>query len=378
MSRDRGYNDPMRFLTCLNPIASIRSHTWLRIGLAVVMFNAVIAVLLAPLNSGEFATTLVHTQCIGLSIFGIYRLIAVVPMMRYSTRYLSQSSWSRLAWAIAMVPAGYIIGTIIAATVLGERDWVTQLLETSSVSIGVAITASVCINYFFWSRRRLSEETAAHAQAQKLAAEAQLKLLQTQIEPHMLFNTLSTLHTLIEIDPSRAQSMVEQLITYLRGTLAASRAEQITLHHEFEQLRAYLQLMSLRMGPRLSYSLQLPEPLRSITVPPMLLQPLVENAIKHGLEPKVEGGSIEVSASLCEGSLLLVVRDTGLGYQGDALDREELPPGALHQGAPPPGFGLGNVRERLRVLYGSHAAIEIISAQQPGLTVRLTLPQPNP
>jgi len=355
------YNDGMHRLTYLNrnTITSIRKNKWLRIGLVVAVFNAVIAVLLAPLNPGNFTATLVHAECIGLSIFGIYRLIGAVTMTRYGTSYLSKPSWSHLILAIVVIPLGYVIGTIIAATVLREHDWATQLLETSPFTIGIAITASICINYFFWSRRRLDEETAAHAQAQRLAAEAQLKLLQTQIEPHMLFNTLSTLHTLIEIDPSRAQSMLDQLITYLRSTLAASRAEQITLQNEFEQLRAYLQLMSLRMGSRLSYSLQLPEPLRTVTVPPMLLQPLVENAIKHGLEPKVDGGSVEVSASLCDGQLLLVVRDTGLGFQRGELNQ---------------GFGLGNVRERLRALYGTHAAIEIISAQEPGLAIHLTLP----
>ena len=333
----------------------VSMNKWLRVGFFVFISNAVIALLMTPHNqwSADFTAMLVHSECIGFAIFGIYRVLALTLFARRDFGLIRH-----LVSAVFAGPIGYMLGTVVAATLLREPDPVAELLQTPPVMIGFTILATVCIGYFLWSRRRISEETAAHARAQRLAAEAQLKLLQTQIEPHMLFNTLSTLHTLIDIDPPRAQAMVDQLITYLRSTLAASRAEQITLHNEFEQLRAYLQLMSLRMGARLTFKLELPEDLRNTTVPPMLLQPLVENAIKHGLEPKIEGGCITVSASLTSGKLLLEVRDTGLGLQDGEFSG---------------GFGLTNVRERLFALYGQHAALKIDSLSQ-GLAVLITLP----
>jgi len=333
----------------------IIKNKWLGVSIIVFIANAVIALLMTPHNEWgvDFTAMMVHSECIGFAIFGIYRLLAVTLFARRDFGLLRQ-----LVSAVFAGPIGYMLGTVLAATLLGEPEPLGELLQTSPVLIGFTVAASACVSYFLWTRRRLGEETAAHARAQSLAAEAQLKLLQTQIEPHMLFNTLSTLHTLIDIDPPRAQAMLDQLITYLRSTLAASRAEHITLHNEFEQLRAYLQLMSLRMGARLTFTLELPENLQSTTVPPMLLQPLVENAIKHGLEPKIEGGCITVSASLTSGKLLLEVRDTGLGLQDGEFSG---------------GFGLTNVRERLFALYGQHAALKIDSLSQ-GLAVLITLP----
>ena len=132
------------------------------------------------------------------------------------------------------------------------------------------------------------------------AAEARLRLLEAQLEPHMLFNTLANLRALIGVDPQRAQTMLDHMIAYLRATLRASRADADrphTLQDEFARLQDYLELMAIRMGPRLQFALELPEALATQPVPPLLLQPLVENSIQHGLEPKVEGGRITVRAS---------------------------------------------------------------------------------
>ena len=148
----------------------------------------------------------------------------------------------------------------------------------------------------FATREQLAQEAAARSEAQRLAVESQLRLLRAQLEPHMLFNTLANLRSLVREDVDRAESMIDQLIVYLRSALAASQTESVALSREFAQLRAYLDIMALRMGPRLSFRLDLPADLEATQVPPMLLQPLVENAIKHGLEPKVGSGSIEVVA----------------------------------------------------------------------------------
>jgi LytS/YehU family sensor histidine kinase len=175
----------------------------------------------------------------------------------------------------------------------------------------------------------------------------------------MLFNTLANLRVLIGIDPPRAQHMLDHMIAYLRATLDASRATTHPLQREFDRLRDYLELMAIRMGERLSYTLELPADLAGVPVPTLLLQPLVENSIQHGLEPKVQGGRIAVRAAR-EGELLvLTVDDTGVGDAGAPIDGN--------------GFGLAQIRERLQALHGERARLDF-GADAGGAHARITLP----
>jgi sensor histidine kinase YesM len=176
----------------------------------------------------------------------------------------------------------------------------------------------------------------------------------------MLFNTLANLRVLIATDAPRAQHMLDHMIAYLRATLSASRNTTHTLQAEFDRLRDYLALMDVRMGPRLQYALDLPTHLANQTVPTLLLQPLVENAIQHGLEPKVEGGSIFVTANQEGDILVLEVEDTGVGLRG------------LDTGGT--GFGLAQVRERLATLYGVRGQIELLDNPAGGTRVVVQLP----
>ncbi len=184
----------------------------------------------------------------------------------------------------------------------------------------------------------------------------------------MLFNTLANLRVLIALDPPRAQAMLDHLIAFLRATLDASRADtpgSHTLATEFERLSDYLSLIAIRMGPRLRWSIDLPDALRCQPVPPLLLQPLVENSIRHGLEPAIEGGTIEIRAAAESGRLVLSVRDSGVG-----LDLAHPSPGGSH-------FGLQQVRERLASLHGTAARLQLdaVPADQGGGTLaRIELP----
>ena len=203
------------------------------------------------------------------------------------------------------------------------------------------------------------------------AGEARLKLLETQLEPHMMFNTLANLRVLVATDPPRAQEMLDHFIAYLRATLGASRAALHPLADEFERLQDYLALMAVRMGPRLDYTLELPEALRNVPVPPLLLQPLVENAIRHGLEPQMQGGHIHVQAALLQGGtpaarVQLAVRDTDAGL------RDTPPTGTA--GTTTARFGLQQVRERLATLYGDAGTLELIAASAQGTACIITFP----
>jgi LytS/YehU family sensor histidine kinase len=211
---------------------------------------------------------------------------------------------------------------------------------------------------------RLAAAQAATEGARRAAAETRLKLLEAQLEPHMLFNTLANLRALIGSDPPRAQAMLDRLIAFLRATLDASRADARahTLADEFARLADYLALMQVRMGARLQVRLDLPAPLRTQALPPLLLQPLVENAIRHGVEPKLDGGRIEVQARRDGDRLVLVVRDTGVGLDAPAQSGSR--------------FGLQQVRERLAALYGERASLALQPAGDAdgGAAARIELP----
>ncbi|MGJ7916212.1 sensor histidine kinase [Massilia sp. LXY-6] len=277
-----------------------------------------------------------------------------------------------IALVVATAPVAHYSGIVLGALLLGER-WPSLADYPSQRQVSMILFSMLCIGAFsllIVSRERVERIKVEHREAQaraeaveRQALQAQLRLLQAQIEPHMLFNTLANLQGLIAIDPQQAGTMLDQLIQYLRATLSVSRAETTTLEQEFSALEAYLGLMSVRMGARLAYRCKLPNELRAARLPTMLLQPLVENAIVHGLEPKLDGGTVTLEAAQRGDRLDITVRDTGLG-----LDR----PGPDHRHGG--GVGLSTTRERLRVLYGERASAELLPSPPQGAQVRLTLP----
>jgi two-component sensor histidine kinase len=206
---------------------------------------------------------------------------------------------------------------------------------------------------------RQQEFVAASA---RMLAEARLRALQAQIEPHFLYNTLANVVSLIGPRPAQAQHMLERFIDYLRASLAASRSDEATLASEAALIAAYLDVLAVRMGDRLRYRIDVPDELRQFRIAPMLLQPVVENAIAHGLEPKVEGGEIVVSARVEGEQVSIRISDTGAGLNESAPRK----PGG--------GVGLSNLRERLGSLYGGAAKVELLENQPCGMTVRLLLP----
>jgi sensor histidine kinase YesM len=189
--------------------------------------------------------------------------------------------------------------------------------------------------------------------------EAQMAALQAQVEPHFLFNTLALIGQLIETDPPEAARVHAHLIEYLRSTLPQMRAAGGgTLGKQVELSRAYLSIMQARMKERLAVRFEVPDFLGSAPFPPMMLQTLIENAIKHGLEPKIEGGTIEVSARVVGATLHVDVCDDGAGIDPHADD----------------GVGLANIRERLRLLYGATAELAIEARPGGGACASIRLP----
>jgi LytS/YehU family sensor histidine kinase len=207
--------------------------------------------------------------------------------------------------------------------------------------------------------KRRAELTADEAtkraeteQLERTVLEARMEALQAQIEPHFLFNTLASIDQLIQTDPPRASKMQQSLIRYLRSAMPQMReGSRPSLGQQINLCSAFLEIMAVRMEERLQPVVNVPEGLKSAVFPSMMLQTLVENAIKHGLEPKPEGGRLEIGAELVDGQLAVHVLDTGIGF---------MPKG---QG----GVGLANVRERLKALYNGRAEL-IISVPPAGGT----------
>lgn len=193
-------------------------------------------------------------------------------------------------------------------------------------------------------------------------SEAQMQMMQAQVEPHFLFNTLASVEYLIETDPPRAAAMQRSLISYLRAVLPQMRENGATtnLGREADMVKSYLDLLKMRMEERLEIDFIMPEGLRSASFPPMMLQSLVENSIKHGLEVKAEGGTLQFRAEVAHNKLRVTVTDNGLGF-----------------GAKPSngtGLGLQNIRERLKLIYREKAQMIITPNQPTGVCVTIEIP----
>jgi two-component system LytT family sensor kinase len=195
---------------------------------------------------------------------------------------------------------------------------------------------------------------------QRLATEAELRALRAQLNPHFLFNALTTVGFLIQHSPPRALETLLRLTSVLRGVLRRSTVEFSTLGEEIDLITSYLDIEHARFEERLRVSIAVPEELRDVAVPTLLLQPLVENAVKHGIAGRREGGAVHVAASREGAGLRVTVKDTGIGFDPMATGRS--------------GVGLRSVGERLRAHYGSKATLQIHSAMGAGTTVQLDLP----
>ncbi|RQP25648.1 sensor histidine kinase [Piscinibacter terrae] len=250
------------------------------------------------------------------------------------------------------VYTGWPLGYALAGGQVGDFFTNTNSIVGSLLFSGL-MTLLMAV---YWSSRH--RET----QAQAMATEARLKLLQAQIEPHFLFNTLANVVSLMDYDTPRAKQMLESFIDYLRASLSQLRRDDSSLGAELDMAHAYLALLQTRMAERLRYRIEASDACRAARVPPLLLQPLVENAIQHGLEPKVDGGEVIIRAELDGKMLHMSVQDDGLGLE-QAASRKS---GGT-------GLAVNNIRERLQSRWGNEASLDIRSLE-PGVLATLSIP----
>ena len=289
-----------------------------------------------------FLDLLVSAVCVGYTSMLLFTMAT----------NLRQRALPRWAAQVAAIVIGSFLGTMLTGVVKG-RDFSTMLTERLSgvlitMGLGIGFGSMALWGYVHKERQsrqaaELARAQAERAQLEKNVLQAQLALMQAQVEPHFLFNTLANVQHLVETDPASASQMLESLIQYLRAALPRMREDTTTVGREVDMARAYLDIHRMRMGSRLDYAVEVPESLRSLPFPPMMLITLVENAVIHGVDPCCDCGLITIRAAAGDGKLRLAVADTGAGI-------------SPKKGT---GVGLTNIRERLKALYGRGARLVI-------------------
>ena len=298
--------------------------------------------------------------CVMLSFFVCFRSFEKLAPQRLLDTISGWRDWrSSMFFSVSSILCA-LLGVLVGLWFV-DRIWSGQNLTQALGNLGfwrqfllVSAVISVIVGWRY--RARWKQEML-----QARVTEAQLKLLQGQIEPHFLFNTLANVQSLIDFDPERAKLMLERFTDYLRASLGQLRGDTTTLAQEFAMLEAYLGLMQLRMGERLKVELSLPADLGGVELPPLLAQPLVENAIHHGLEPQIAGGTVAVSARRVDSRLWIEVADDGQG-----LDAPKRRGGN--------GVALSNIRERLKARFGPSATLELLPRDGGGTLARIQLP----
>jgi hypothetical protein len=271
-------------------------------------------------------------------------------------------------WVLALaLPICIVAGSRIAS-LRGAPDYIMQLVQhpgkMSSVilcNIMIGITVTAFFLYFSYStgvKEDLERERRRAAEALQAETTARLALLQAQIEPHFLFNTLANIHSLIREDSDTASLLLEELNSYLRTSLRRSRAMTGSVGDELELIETLLGIAAARVRSRLEYTICATAEIRALPFPPLLLQPLVENAIRHGIEPAMEGGTISIDVQRISEVLECTVKDTGAGLKPDA----------------PQGVGLSNIRSRLASLFGERGKLEFYTNAPHGLIAKLIVP----
>jgi signal transduction histidine kinase len=345
-----------------------RGHKgYLALGKLVLLFCLVgTAVHLLVPAKFSLVESLVLSNLLGLSLgFGFFSVW-------FNYRRLPRPGLRPFLVATGLASLGALTGASTVALVDGKPifeplEKIGSIVLFAGLGVGLVYTLihSVVAGWRNREYELLTTQLELQAQQDRMArqlSEASLHLLQAQIEPHFLFNTLGAVQQLAQVECPAAASLTAHLITFLRASLSDMRTDKVTLTSEFSLIEAYLQVMKTRLADRLEFSLELPVDLSEVSIPGMLLLTLVENAIKHGIEPALRGGSIEVRAQRLDSDLWIQVRDSGVGLVA----------------TPGVGVGLTNVQERLRLAYGGAATFTLEPQEPQGSIATIRLPNTLP
>lgn len=318
-------------------------------------------------------------------------MVSAGPLLATGVRYLRLPLWLEQILVVVAIAAGVVLAVLASNGISGYHDqlmarlrdparppipWLFQGISYVlhfSLDGGTLVLFSVGGGFaalqYLGERRRLaawaSRQEVEAMRGERDAADLRLAVLQAQVEPHFLFNTLASVRSLVAADPVRAATTIDALCDYLRSTLPSFREpgrEDATLGKQIEICRRYLELMNVRMDGRITIVIDAPDAVRARAFPPLTLISLVENAVKHGLEPRPGPGTITIGADIDGGVLRVSVEDDGAG---------------LTAGETSHGLGLANVRAQLRNRFGDEAALDIAARPGGGTRAVMTLPLPE-
>ncbi len=343
---------------------TFKGLTWRRVGIVCILLF-VEALARIPEDVALGRTALYSAEHVLLS-FGSGMLVftpvllAVIAVDNHAAK--DRRVWS-LALAIALAVAFGILMNFEIHALFGGEPWKSPAYLVGGWFNAYFMAAIATTLYFFVVREGEVQDTLHNEDMNRLGleremTEARLQVMQAQIEPHFLFNTLANVRRLHQVDPPVGRAMLQHLSRYLGAALPQMRESRSTLGRELALTIAYLNIQKIRMGPRLAFEVDVPDELQACAVPPMMLLTLAENAIRHGLVPLPDGGSVTVRASASLGVLQLQVIDTGRGLQESS-------------GA---GIGLANIRARLKSLYDADARLLLAKNSAQGVTATIELP----
>ena len=361
--------------------------TWKRFGIFCVLveFCALhrgpsiyaIAELFPALGHGRFPW--MPVGALGLAKAFFHTFLAFVPVLLAAIAVENRGPRAGTAQILSLciaVVVGQIIGLVLyaGATAYLYPDGFMKFGPMSDpaerwrvfggVGIRFLVDSTMAAGFYFYLKRdtemasALHQEQVEHEEVERENAEARLQVMQAQIEPHFLFNTLASVRRLYEVDRSSGRAMLQHLSRYLTASLPGMRESRPTLERELALALAYLSVQKIRMESRLTFDVDVPAALKAAVVPPMMVATLVENAVIHGLSPLSSGGHIRISAYAKSGKLVLEVADNGRGLQ-------ETWGG---------GVGLANIRARLNSAYGSNAYLNLTQGNHGGATATIELP----
>jgi LytS/YehU family sensor histidine kinase len=319
--------------------------------IANLIFNTAIAGVLSMFDPNHrFWTNFIYSQCIGFSVM----IVGATIFFRL------KNSFKRWVIMCFSLPASVALGMTLAFALSGEGGWRSEyVIPTMVLGLFFGLIGSITFLLYERIEAEIKHRKLLKSESEKREIEAHLKLLQAQIEPHFLFNTLANVSSLIDSDPALAKKLLERLNDWLRVALARARSDHTTLGDELDMLENYLQILKIRFGERLHWNIAVADADRLRSFPPMLLQPLVENAVRHGIEPKIGGGVIDIRADSSAATLRIEVSDSGVGLIGDEVG----------------GTGLANVRERLATLFGDASKLVLENKAGGGVSALMELPK---
>jgi sensor histidine kinase YesM len=343
-----------------------RGWLWTAAMLAIYTLGGVVLHMQSP-NLG-WGAAIVSANVCGLAL--TFALISAWFNYRQFARKKMRLLLAVLVFAVfgavaSTLLSNWLQGYPIAHAMERISRFLVGVLVGSLAIMTPVLIISILRNRQYEAQNMQLQREAEQARLARELSESQLRLLRAQIEPHFLFNTLGAVQQLAQHGAPRAAELTGNLIDFLRSSMRDMRSEQVCLSAEFGMVESYLKVMQVRLGERLRFSMRLPRSLEDVQLPTMILLTLVENAIKHGIEPALRGGEVTVSAEAIDQAVRICVQDGGVGMSTAAE-----PDGCG-------GTGLDNVRHRLRLAYGDAASLRLRDGE-PGLIVDVIIPHSMP